>query len=254
MLRFVVLGAILGGAEAFSSMMARRAFSSSSLVRMQMMNPDESSVGVSRRNLFVDATAAAVSLSVLSSSMVGVANAASTAATNKLEPYTDDICGFQVSVPAGWDKSEQALPDRRRISLFIDPSSSAPTSNDDKTLVFIAYTPVRDDFTQLSSFGSVDQVAQMTILPKGELAGLESDNKMISAESKKNAYFFDYTSRSPGQPLRHFRTIFTLAQGATGGAGAVLVTLTAQTPESRYGEMQGVFDEIIDSFGKAAKK
>jgi len=41
----------------------------------------------------------------------------------------------------------------------------------------------------------------MTILPKGELAGLESDNKMISAESKKNAYFFDYTSRSPGQPL-----------------------------------------------------
>eukprot|EP00978_Attheya_sp_CCMP212_P031876 scaffold122092_cov33-Attheya_sp.AAC.1 len=169
LLRFVVLGALLGGAEAFSSMMARRAFSSS-LVRMQMMIPDEESFvsnqqaeGVSRRNLFVDATAAAVSLSVLSSSMVGVANAASTAKAAKLEPYTDDICGFQVSVPAGWDKSEQALPDRRRISLFIDPSS---TGDDDKSLVFIAYTPIRDDFTQLSSFGSVDQASLCYVMNK----------------------------------------------------------------------------------------
>ena len=41
----------------------------------------------------------------------------------------------------------------------------------------------------------------MTILPKGELAGEENTSKMIKAESKKNAYFFDYEAKTPGQPL-----------------------------------------------------
>lgn len=166
---------------------------------------------------------------------------------SKLETFVDTECGFQILVPTGWERTEQSLSDRRKLRLFVDPSSG----DDDKTILFIAYTPVRDDFTTLGSFGSVDQVAQMTILPKGSLAGDETESTMISAESKKNAYMFDYKSKVPNQPERHFRTIFALAQGATGGAGGVLVTLTAQTPESRYGEMKGVFDEIIDSYGKA---
>lgn len=41
----------------------------------------------------------------------------------------------------------------------------------------------------------------MTILPKGELAGQDNESKMIKAESKKGAYFFDYTAKTPGQPL-----------------------------------------------------
>jgi hypothetical protein len=53
--------------------------------------------------------------------------------------------------------------------------------------------------------------------------------------------------------LTHFRTIFTLQQGATGGAGAVLVTVTAQTPEKRYGELQSMFDQVMDSYGKSKK-
>ena len=57
-------------------------------------------------------------------------------------------------------------------------------------------------------------------------------------------HFFMYLSQT------HFRTIFSLTQGATGGAGAVLVTLTAQTPESRYGNMKSLFDEIVDSYRK----
>lgn len=163
-----------------------------------------------------------------------------------LESYVDTECGFQLMVPSGWERTEQTLPDRRRLVLFVDPSSG----DDDKTILFIAYTPVRDDFTSLGSFGSVDQVAQTTILPKGSLAGEETASEMISAESKKNAYVFDYKAKVPKQPERHFRTIFALAQGATGGAGGVLVTLTAQTPETRYVEMKGFFDEMIDSYGK----
>jgi hypothetical protein len=41
----------------------------------------------------------------------------------------------------------------------------------------------------------------MTILPKGALAGEDNKGKMLKAESKKNAYFFDYTAETPGQPL-----------------------------------------------------
>jgi len=40
----------------------------------------------------------------------------------------------------------------------------------------------------------------MTILPKGELAGEESESKMLSALSQKGSYYFDYVTRSPGQP------------------------------------------------------
>lgn len=163
--------------------------------------------------------------------------------------YEDEKIGFQIKTPTNWERSENSLPDRRRIVLFMDKSDSSQ----EKDLMFIAYTPVRDDFTSLSSMGTVDQVGQMTILPKGELAGVESDNKMLSAVSQKNSYYFDYVSKIPGQPKRHFRTIFSLAQGATGGAGAVLVTITAQTTEDRYLSLQKGFDEIIDSYEKTKK-
>jgi len=161
--------------------------------------------------------------------------------------FQDDEVGFKVSIPSNWVKSVQSLPDRRKIIFFSDPSTEAGIEQD---LIFIAYTSVRDDFTQLSSFGSVEEVAQATVLPKGELAGQESNNNLISAESKRNAYYFDYKTKIPEQPERHFRTIFSLVQGGTGGAGSVLVTLTAQTSESKYNTMKGTFDQVIESFGK----
>jgi hypothetical protein len=47
----------------------------------------------------------------------------------------------------------------------------------------------------------IRQVGQMTILPKSTLAGVEGvESKMLSSESKKNAYFFDYVQTVPGQP------------------------------------------------------
>lgn len=169
---------------------------------------------------------------------------------SSLTYFQDETAGFQIKHP-NWEMSEQKLPDRRRIVLFVDNADSA---SNEKDLMFIAYTPVRDDFTNLSSFGSVDQVAQTTILPKGALMGEDNESKMLSAESKKNSYYFDYVAAVPGQPKRHFQTIFTLIQGGTGGAGSVLVTITLQTTESKYdADKKQMFDEIIDSFGKLKK-
>ena len=71
-----------------------------------------------------------------------------------LTDYGDPDFKFSFKVPTGWEKSIQSLPDRRKIVLYIKPGS------DQKTLVFIAYTPVRSDFTSLGSFGSVDEVSR----------------------------------------------------------------------------------------------
>ncbi|CAB9519196.1 expressed unknown protein [Seminavis robusta] len=168
-------------------------------------------------------------------------------AAEDLTTFNDPTHGFSIRVPSSWAKSEQTLNDRRTIAVWGDP-------NDAKTALFIAYTPVRDDFTSLQSFGAVDQVAAQTILPKSSLM-MNDDSvqaEMIKAESKKQAYIFDYTQAvAKIQPLTHFRTIFTLQQGATGGAGAVLVTITLQTPEERYtSSLKPLFDQIIDSYGK----
>ena len=101
------------------------------------------------------------------------------------------------------------------------------------------------DFVQLGV------VAAQTILPKGELMGAENESKMLSATSERNAYFFDYKQSVPKLPTTHFRTIFTLQQGATGGAGAVLVTITAQTTETNYDNLRPMFDDIVKSYGKS---
>lgn len=178
-----------------------------------------------------------------------IANAEEGTESSSLALFQDTNVGFEMNVPSRWIQTEQKLPDRRRLVLFLNNGEGVTKGSED--VVFVAYTPVRDDFTSLASFGSVDMVGQATILPKGELAGQDTDNQMLTAVSKKNAYYFDYTSKTPDQPKRHFRTIFTMIQGGTGGAGSVLVTITAQTLESRYdAEMESTFDKIIDSYRK----
>lgn len=160
--------------------------------------------------------------------------------------YNDPLHGFSIDVPDNWAHSTQTLPDRRKIEVWTDPA-------DVKTLLFVAYTPVRDDFTSLASFGSVDQVASQTILPKGKIAGRDVEAQMLSSASKNQAYYFDYTQAVPDvQPLTHMRAIFSLQQGATGGAGAVLVTVTAQSPQERYEKtVKPIFDHVVDSYGKS---
>lgn len=79
-------------------------------------------------------------------------------ANDKLSLFQDTNVGFQFQIPTNWKRSEQSLPDRRRLVLFVNDDGEAEKGLED--LIFIAYTPVRDDFTSLSSFGSVEQVCE----------------------------------------------------------------------------------------------
>jgi len=176
--------------------------------------------------------------------------------------YRDEDFNFQISVPKSWEVSEQQLSGRRKGVFFVDPDSKSSQDGTVETLGFIAYTPLRDDFTSLGSFGSVDTVAQTTILPKGELAGGDTgSSRMLSAVKDGNAYVFDYVA-TPVVPTetgpkmtkelktQHFRTIFTLLPFKD-NAGLTLVTITIQTTEDRYdGATRKMFDGIIGSFGK----
>merc|ERR1719287_214637 len=179
------------------------------------------------------------------------------------QPYEDLEYGFRVAFPSAWERREQTLSGRRRGVFFADPASADAASGAVETFGVIAYTPVRDDFTSLSSFGSVDEVAQATIMPKGELAGQADASKMLSAVSKNSAYYFDYVTTpvvptAPGSgaarttetlPPQHFRVVFALLPRKN-AAGMTLVTVTLQTTEERYGGSRGLFDGVVDSFGK----
>lgn len=201
-----------------------------------VVNPES----ISRREWFTDSAA------------FGLASVAiappSAFAAETFQTYNDVAHDFSISIPTAWQSTEQTLADRRKILVWTDAANAA-------TSLFIAYTSVRDDFTSLGSFGSVDQVAAQTILPKGKLMDETSEVSatMLSAVSTKQAYIFDYTQKvGTAQPETHFRTVFVLRQGATGGAGAVLVTITAQTPEATYSTVKPTLDAIIESYGKSA--
>ena len=104
---------------------------------------------LSSRRSWLSGTGLAASALLAQTAFPGIASA-----VDKLEMVEDLNLNFQIKVPSDWIKQVQTLPDRRKIILFVDP-----TSDKDKSLMFFAFTPVRDDFTSLSSFGSVDQVS-----------------------------------------------------------------------------------------------
>jgi len=234
---------------------------------MKDMNIDTNNIYLSRRNVLAQSFAAAAATAT---AMFPLVSNADTSSPLKLESYVDEDYGFKLSIPSSFTSTVQKLSGRRKAVFFTDENAKDSISGNIDTLGFIAYTPMRDDFTSLSSFGSVEEVGQSTILPKSELAGNKEDSKMFSAVSKNNAYYFDYvakpivatdpgsTASKSGQLTKeletvHFRTIFTLLPLKTdvNTAGLTLVTITFQTTESKYSSLKASFDEIISSFGKA---
>ena len=227
---------------------------------------DQSNTLLPRRSFWNRSLSTLVGLYTLSRISPISASYAAESSAPKMETYNDIDYGFHLSIPTSWENTEQKLSGRRKALFFTDPTTKDADSGTIETFGFVAYTPVRDDFTSLASFGSVENVAQMTILPKGDLAGQSDDSKMVSAISKNNAYYFDYiatpvvpveageSSSSSGALTKklkpqHFRTIFTLLP-LKNSAGMTLVTITLQTSEEKYGTVRGLFDNIIDSFGK----
>ncbi len=225
-------------------------------------NNNNHDIYLSRRNVLAQSFAAAAATAT---TMFPLVSNADTSSPSKLESYVDEDYGFKLSIPSSFTSTVQKLSGRRKAVFFTDENAKDSISGNIDTLGFIAYTPMRDDFTSLSSFGSVEEVGQSTILPKSELAGNKEDSKMLSAVSKNNAYYFDYVAKpivatDPGSSQLtkeletvHFRTIFTLLPLKTdvNTAGLTLVTITFQTTESKYSSLKASFDEIISSFGKA---
>lgn len=218
---------------------------------------DELDNTMGRRTFWTRSAVAAAGASFASLLPSAALADAPVASSSNMNSFEDTDYGFRFQVPSSFERSEQNISGRRKAVFFVDSGSAGVES-----LVFVAYTPVRDDFTGLGSFGSVDEVGQATILPKGTLAGGEeasADSKMISAVAKKNAYFYDYVvvPQGEGAPTKkqHYRTIFTLLPMKTGAgqqAGLTLVTITAQTTEEKYSEggLGKVFDDVMESYGK----
>lgn len=234
--------------------------------RTPSSSPDNVDIST-RRSFFSQSLLVAGTITLLNPSITHAANTSNNDDVSKL--FEDVNYGFRINIPASWERSEQTLSGRRKAVFFTDPSSTnQETGGTIETLGYVAYTSVRDDFTNLSSFGSVDEVGQATILPKELAGGDGSTSTMISSVSKKGAYYFDYIA-SPTVPVtqvdssgsmtkqlkpQHFRTIFTLLPpvGIT-SAGMTLVTLTLQTSEERYNDgsnVKGLFDKIINSYEK----
>lgn len=114
--------------------------------------PREGTTSVSRRGF-----ASSVASVVAGSSALMIDPSLTRAQETPLAPYEDTNCKFMINVPSEWVKTEQTLPDRRKIILYFKPESNQ------KTLMFIAYTPTRDDFTSLGSFG-VRWIAKLLVL------------------------------------------------------------------------------------------
>ena len=161
-----------------------------------------------------------------------------------LTSYTDSRYGVSFGVPEGWSPVPQELPDGRRLVLASDPK-------DESSNVFIAFTPVRPDYSSLGSFGTIDYVAS-TVIPQCGAAGQCSfangdgvEGRMISQETIKGCYVYEYTIEQSRGPKRHLRSLFTIQAD---GAASILVGLTTQCLDSRDAELASMYKAVINSF------
>mmetsp|Transcript_24988 Transcript_24988/g.70385 ORF Transcript_24988/g.70385 Transcript_24988/m.70385 type:complete len:319 (-) Transcript_24988:195-1151(-) len=166
-------------------------------------------------------------------------------ATAGLERYTDPRYGVSFGLPAGWKATPNELEGGRRIVIATSPG-------DDSTNIFLAFTPIRPDYTSLGSFGNIDFVANSVLPQCGDISypcsfdkGDKVNAVMLDKSTVGGNYVYDYTIQERGGPLRHLRSLFTVK--ADGGA-SVLVGLTAQCLEPNYAGMSATFKEVLKSY------
>ena len=192
--------------------------------------------GLSRRAVLLPALAA-----VLAGPATPVPPALAAA---KLEEFSDSRYDVSFGVPEGWKALPQELADGRRLVLASDPT-------DDSNNIFVAYTPIRPDYSSLGSFGTIDFVASTVIPqcgPNGQCSFANGDlveGRMLSSETIKGCYVYDYTIEQSRGPKRHLRSLFTIKAD---GAASILVGLTAQCLEGKYAELAPTFKAVIASF------
>jgi hypothetical protein len=158
--------------------------------------------------------------------------------------YKDERYGVSFLLPEGYVMKPQELADGRRLVTATDP-------NDDTTNVFIAFTPIRPDYSSLGSFGTIDFVGS-TLLPQcgsnGACAfasGDDIEGVMLEQASVKGSFVYDYTIQQQGGPMRHLRSLFAIKAD---GAASVLITLTAQCLEPKHAAVAATFKAIIESY------
>jgi len=191
-----------------------------------------SRTGLTRRALMVPGLAAAT---------VGFAQQ-STAAD--LRPFKDSRYGVSFGILAGWEATPNELADGRRLVLASDPSNS-------DTNIFIAFTPIRPDYSSLGSFGNIDYVASTVIPSCGQNGACRFANgdaiegRMIASSVRKGNYVYDYTIEQKNGPTRHLLSLFTVQADA---GASILVSLTAQCLDSNYAELAPTFNAVIESY------
>jgi len=167
------------------------------------------------------------------------------AANGGLQQYNDKGYGCSFSVPSEWAKVDESLEAgpggvARKLVLFVD-------KNDSNINSFIAYTPIRGDYTSMSSFGNLDSVARI-VIPDGP--GLEAE--MVSSQVRGPFYFFDYKIKAgPSEPMRRLQSVFAIGHSGTTDA---LVTFTSQATEEAYSSNPKVQEDLKASIASFAIK
>ena len=162
----------------------------------------------------------------------------SVAAEDALALYKSPALGFTVLYPSGWERTTQTLSDRRTIELFVPPTIPG-------TSFFASVTPVRDDYTALSSFGSLDQFGQAGVLPKGSLQGQSVRVAKRKAEKARDAHiihgkpYLPYPSfvarfQHRGRLIQYFAARFASLVVAGTGVNSTMVSSAAANNNYYY--------------------
>ena len=141
----------------------------------------------------------------------------------------------------------------------------ATSWDSDSANVVLTFQPLAADYTGLGSFGTIDLVGNSLMPqcvtgaggfagPEAGLCSLDTDGiegKMLKTEMVNGAYAYDYTIQQKGQQKRHLRTLFSVQTEE--GRGLRLVTLTAQSYESRYADLAPTYAKVLQSYKSALK-
>ncbi|CAM9632202.1 unnamed protein product [Discosporangium mesarthrocarpum] len=146
------------------------------------------------------------------------------------EDYYDEALGVKFEVPSGWERGEAQISGRRKVVIYSSPKT--PGAN-----AFVVYTPVRSDFTNLGSMGTLDEVSK-TVLPEGK--GVSS--RMLESFRAGSSYVYDYIVNQEERPETHIRTAWVLLPDA-----GLLLTVSAQCNEQDHKNLAPDLSKIVSS-------
>eukprot|EP00182_Erythrolobus_australicus_P006511 CAMPEP_0185837222 /NCGR_PEP_ID=MMETSP1353-20130828/11024_1 /TAXON_ID=1077150 /ORGANISM="Erythrolobus australicus, Strain CCMP3124" /LENGTH=314 /DNA_ID=CAMNT_0028536115 /DNA_START=74 /DNA_END=1015 /DNA_ORIENTATION=+ len=160
---------------------------------------------------------------------------------------------YELVPPEGWEKLGGSLSRGRQIVAWRLP---APTSGDSGSgalggsadgNIAVVTSPIPADFQKLTSFGSIENVADLIVPQDKALGGrmIRADTRRVAFEDGRElAYAFEYELRpTKTQPVKHLWTLFAIRPGQ------YVLTVTAQCPlgSPLEAEVRKAFDSVADS-------